>query len=205
MTKQENPQPQYAPQPNPNAQYGPAPQPQNAPYEQQPVNQQYFAQPQAAPVQYVVQAESLKGLKGWLMLFTICFVLIAIGSIGIFFGSMTQSIGVHEVINMLFSPIMAAASITAVVLISMNKVIGKWASIATIIIATLWSIVANIVNFIAPVSTYSSYNSYDYASTSTAETSLPVLISGIIIAILFAALEVLYFLNSRRVKETLVN
>ena len=41
-------------------QYGPAPAEQNASYEQQPVNQQYFAQPQAAPVQYVVMAQSLK-------------------------------------------------------------------------------------------------------------------------------------------------
>jgi len=71
MPKQEPQQPQYAPQPDPNAQYGPAPQPQNTPYEQQPVSQQYFAQPQAAPVQYVVMAESLKGVKGWLIFFDI--------------------------------------------------------------------------------------------------------------------------------------
>jgi hypothetical protein len=68
MARQSSQQPQPSIQ-QPGAadpQYGPAPAEQNIPYEQQPVNQQYFAQPQAAPVQYVVMAQSLKGVKGWL-------------------------------------------------------------------------------------------------------------------------------------------
>ena len=38
---------------------------------QENTNQQYFAQPQAAPVQYVVMANSLKGVKGWLAFLTV--------------------------------------------------------------------------------------------------------------------------------------
>ena len=38
---------------------------------QEDANQQYFAQPSAAPVQYVVMANSLKGVKGWLAFLTV--------------------------------------------------------------------------------------------------------------------------------------
>ncbi len=53
MATQPTPQPPVVPPAgDPNAQYGPVPTEQTTPYQQQPVNQQYFAQPQAAPVQY---------------------------------------------------------------------------------------------------------------------------------------------------------
>ena len=88
MARQSSQQPQPSIQ-QPGAadpQYGPAPVEQNVPYEQQPVNQQYFAQPQAAPVQYVVMAQSLKGVKGWLAFFMVCLVVKPKRSIGCRFG-----------------------------------------------------------------------------------------------------------------------
>ncbi|MDO4780782.1 MAG: hypothetical protein Q4A34_00080 [Candidatus Saccharibacteria bacterium] len=208
MTAKQQPeqsvQPQYAPQPDPNAQYGPAPQPANTPYQQQPVNQQYFAQPQAAPVQYVIQAESLKGLKGWLMFYVVIFVLFAITGLALFFQSMTESIGAAEVISMIFGPIVAAASITAVVLISMNKAIGKWAAIANIAVFTTWSVIASIVSYASPATTTYEYDMITSSSASSASSVL-MLIFSIIITIFFGVLHALYFINSRRVKETLVN
>ena len=87
MARQSSQQPQPSIQ-QPGAadpQYGPAPAEQNVPYEHQPVNQQYFAQPQAAPVQYVVMAQSLKGVKGWLAFFMVCLAIDGVCSVGLFF------------------------------------------------------------------------------------------------------------------------
>lgn len=212
MTAKQQPeqpvQPQYAPQPDPNAQYGPAPQPANTPYQQQSVNQQYFAQPQAAPVQYVVMAESLKGLKGWLMFFTVLFGLQALGMIMVFFGSMLVSASAASIVAMIFSPFIAAAAIATVVLISMGKKLGKWAAIGTIGLSTLYSIIGSIIAFVSPAATRaSSYDAdYYYSSSSvSAESSVPMLIATILATIVVSALYSLYFINSRRVKETLVN
>ena len=128
MPKQEPQQPQYAPQPDPNAQYGPAPQPQNTPYEQQPVSQQYFAQPQAAPVQYVVMAESLKGVV----------------NTAVFFQAIINLSQPENVISLIFSPILVVLAICAVVFITMQKRLGKWLAVATIATAGLGN-VANAV------------------------------------------------------------
>ena len=144
MPKQESQQPQYAPQPDPNAQYGPAPQPQNTPYEQQPVSQQYFAQPQAAPVQYVVMAESLKGVKGWLMFFVICFVIGSLVNTAVFFQAIMNLSQPENVISLIFSPVLVVLAICAVVFITMQKRLGKWLAVATIATAGLGN-VANAV------------------------------------------------------------
>lgn len=189
MPKQEPQQPQYAPQPDPNAQYGPAPQPQNSPYEQQPVNQQYFAQPQAAPVQYVVMAESLKGVKGWLMFFVVCFVIGGIGNIGMFFNAIMNLSQPENIISLIFSPILAVLSICAVVFIAMQKRLGKWLAVATLI-------TAGINNTASMIALHTSGKSGE---------DTPTLIGGIITMLILEGLVILYFFASRRVKETLVN
>lgn len=198
-------QPQYAPQPDPNAQYGPAPQPTGTPYMQQPVNQQYFSQSQAAPVQYVVMAESLKGLKGWLLFFTVCFGLGAITNIAMFFAAMTKSPDALSIVTLIFSPFTAIAAIAAVVLISMNKRIGRWAAIGSIALNTLHGIVTYIIAFVNP--TVSTTTDYASMTTTTTETSLgvPGLISSILVTIIVAVFISLYFVKSRRVQETLVD
>ena len=177
MSKQEPQQPQYAPQPDPNAQYGPAPQPQNTPYEQQPVSQQYFAQPQAAPVQYVVMAESLKGVKGWLMFFVVCFQAIM---------NLSQP---ENVISLIFSPVLVVLAICAVVFITMQKRLGKWLAIATIATAGL----GNVANAVVI-----------YASGRSG-VDVSAFITGIVTMLIVEGLVILYFFASRRVKETLVN
>ena len=189
MPKQEPQQPQYAPQPDPNAQYGPTPQPQNTPYEQQPVSQQYFAQPQAAPVQYVVMAESLKGVKGWLMFFVICFAIGSIGNVTIFFRAITDLSQPENVISLIFSPILVVLSICTVAFIVMQKRLGKWLAVAALATAGLSNIVNTIVMHVS--------------GRSGEDTS--IVISTIVTMIIIEGLIILYFFASRRVKETLVN
>ena len=189
MSKQESQQPQYAPQPDPNAQYGPAPQPQNTPYEQQPVSQQYFAQPQAAPVQYVVMAESLKGVKGWLMFFVVCFVIGSLVNTAVFFQAIMNLSQPENVISLIFSPILVVLAICAVVFITMQKRLGKWLAVATIATAGL----GNVANAVVI-----------YASGRSG-VDVSAFITGIVTMLIVEGLVILYFFASRRVKETLVN
>jgi len=189
MSKQESQQPQYAPQPDPNAQYGPAPQPQNTPYEQQPVSQQYFAQPQAAPVQYVVMAESLKGVKGWLMFFVVCFVIGSLVNTAVFFQAIMNLSQPENVISLIFSPILVVLAICAVVFITMQKRLGKWLAVATIATAGL----DNVANAVVI-----------YASGRSG-VDVSAFITGIVTMLIVEGLVILYFFASRRVKETLVN
>lgn len=170
--------------------YGPAPAPPTTPYPQQPVNQQYFAQPQAAPVQYVVMAESLKGVKGWLLFFTACFALSGLTYIGTFFAAMTDLSTPISVLNLIFTPLLAAAAITTTVFIAMQKKLGKWLAVGTLGFFALYGVITNIVNF---------------ASGNSTTDSAPLLISAIIVGLVVEGLLILYFFVSRRVKETLVN
>lgn len=188
-TMQDNKQP--APQPEQPQTYGPAPAAPATPYQQQPVNQQYFAQPQAAPVQYVVMAESLKGIKGWLLFFTICFALSGIAYITVFFTAMLDLSTASAIVNLIFAPLVAAASIASTVLIAMQKKIAKWVAIGTLGIYALFSTVNVIVQFAV--------------GASDAASSAPLLISAILVSLVLYGLWMLYFVTSKRVKETLIN
>lgn len=186
----EQPVAQPAEQPVQQPTYGATPVNPTTPYQQQPVNQQYFAQPQAAPVQYVVMAESLKGVKGWLLFFTVCFALSGLGYISTFFTSMTNLEMATSVLNLVFAPILAAAAITTTVFIAMQKKLGKWLAIGTLGLFALYSVIGSIVSF---------------ASGTSSADSAPLLISAIITGIVLEGLLMLYFFVSKRVKETLIN
>ena len=135
MARQSSQQPQPSIQ-QPGAadpQYGPAPAEQNASHEQQPVNQQYFAQPQAAPVQYVVMAQSLKGVKGWLAFFMVCLAIDGVCSVGLFFTSLLNLGDPSAVVSVIFMPIIAVLTTVAVVLINLQKKLGKWLAVAALV------------------------------------------------------------------------
>ncbi len=174
-------------QTQPQQTYGPAPVAPSTPYQQQPVNQQYFGQPQAAPVQYVVHAESLKGIKGWLLVFTIGFALAGLGYLGVFFTSISVSASADSIISAIFAPILAAAFFTTVVFVAMQKKLGKWLAIGTLALGAFYTILENIVNFAS--------NKNDSAVS---------LIASIVFTLVIYGLYALYFFTSRRVKETLV-
>jgi len=191
MAKQETQQPQYAPQPDPNAQYGPAPQPQDTPYQQQPVNQQYFAQPQAAPVQYVVMAESLKGIKGWLAFLTIFMGLGGILFTLVFFGSLLDISTAAGVVSVIFAPVVAILSIAAVILINLQKKIARYFSIASYMTGAAYLSVLQIV--------------LSASEPSSDSNNVTTCIAVVALFLLTGALMSLYFILSRRVKETLVD
>lgn len=190
QNNEKGPQPQTQEQPQPpQGNFGPAPVAPNTPYQQQPVNQQYFAQPQAAPVQYVVMAESLKGIKGWLLFFTVIFALSGLGYIGSFFTAMTDISNASAVLNLILSPILAAAAITTTVLIAMQKKIAKWMAVGTLGLFALNGVISTVISF----------------AESGSSNSAPLLISAIITGLIIEGLLMLYFFVSKRVKETLVN
>ena len=191
MAKQETQQPQYAPQPDPNAQYGPAPQPQDTPYQQQPVNQQYFAQPQAAPVQYVVMAESLKGIKGWLAFLTVLMGLGGILFTLVFFGSLLDISTAAGVVSVIFAPVVAILSIAAVILINLQKKIARYFSIASYMTGAVYLSVLQIV--------------LSASEPSSDSNNVTTCIAVVALFLLTGALMSLYFILSRRVKETLVD
>ena len=191
QTQQPQPQqPQYAPQPDPNAQYGPAPQPQNTPYEQQTVNQQYFAQPQAAPVQYVVMAESLKGIKGWLAFLDILMGIGGVLFMMVFFGSLSDINTAFGAVSVIFSPIVSILSITTVILINLQKKIARYFSIASYMAGAAYLSTLQIVLFAS--------------ETRSSSKDITACIAGIVLYLLTSILLSLYFILSKRVKETLV-
>ncbi|OYX43292.1 hypothetical protein B7Y94_01945 [Candidatus Saccharibacteria bacterium 32-49-12] len=158
--------------------------PQHTPSVDQPVEQQYFAQPQAAPVQYVVAADSLKGVKGWLLLFVVSFALIGLTFIPVFFAAFTN----FSLLNLTLAPVIAILSTLSAVFISIQKRTGKWLAIGTLVALALYTVISRVIVFMES-------QVRDHAAT---------LVSSIVVSLVIYGLLVLYFLFSKRVKETLV-
>lgn len=183
-------------------------------YQQQPTdpNMQQPYQPVMQPnTQYVIMQQSLQGVSGWLIFFLICFGIAALGYIWTFFASMLALSTAVGIVGLIFSPILAGGYITSVVLIAMRKRLGKLITLITLGVSAVFTVISNIVAYVmvsdvasAIDRSYSIYSSSDYASTTVAH-SLPLLIAGIVVSIVTHALIALYFILSKRVKETLVN
>ena len=196
MDKQnEQPKQPKASKPNATQQlFSPAPAPAETPYEKQPVNQQYFAQPQAAPVQYVVMAPSLKGVKGWLAFFMVILAIDALIYVGVFFNSLLNLSVATSVISAIMAPIIVALSISAVVTINMQKKLGKRLAIATYLVTLLHSVINIIVTNVGVPG-----NGFDTT------TDIVNAISGLTSQVIVSGLLCLYFCVSKRVKETLID
>lgn len=158
-----------------------APEQQQAPYEQQTVQQQYFAQPNAAPVQYVIAQQSLKGLRGWLLFFTIAAGVYAFGTISIFIESLV-SFTSTQIVDVILTPFLFASAVAAIVLTALEKKLAKFVFIGMFVLAYLYGIITNAVSGLQAAA----------------------LISSILVGGLMVGLISLYFLTSKRVKETLV-
>lgn len=155
-----------------------------------PVQQtQYFAADQKDnnPVQYVVMADSLKGVKGWLLFFVIVFGLSGIGYISMFFGAMNDLSVASNILNLIFTPILAALAITTVVFIAQEKKLGKLLSVATLGAMALYTILTTIVS----------------AASGEEYMNVAGVISSIVVTLVMTGLVGLYFFVSKRVKETL--
>lgn len=190
-------QPPQQPQPNiqqPGAvdpQYRPVSAEHNITYEQQPVSQQYFAQSQAAPVQYIVMAQSLKGVKGWLAFFMVCLAIDGVCSVGLFFTSLLNLGNLSAIVSVIFMPIIVVLTTAAAVSINLQKKLGKWLAVAALVASFFYSVSSEVVDSVVkrPPDVGSIIN---IAST--------IIVSGIVTGLLC-----LYFFVSKRVKETLVN
>ena len=147
----------------------------------------YFANSNGAQVQYVMQAESLKGVKGWLMFFVVVFALMGIGFISTFFDAFASSgdSTAESVVNIIFGIPLAAGALASVVLISMQKKLGKLVAMGTLAVAALYGLIDVFVN--------------------ESEDETAVKIGSAITGLVLYGLLILYFVVSKRVKETLVN
>lgn len=181
-----------------------APQQPQAP---QGYDQQAYPQQQ---VQYVVMQQSLKGIAGWLIFFLICFGIASLGYIVAFFSSMLSLPSALAIIGLIFSPLLAAGYIASIILISMQKKLGRLAVWITLGVSAVYSAINSIIAYITASNAVSSYSSYyssyssSYSSGYTART-LPIVIGVILASIVAHGLIMLYFFMSKRVKETLVN
>ncbi|QQR51196.1 DUF2569 family protein [Candidatus Saccharibacteria bacterium] len=90
----------------------------------------------------------------------------------------------------IFAPFLAITALGAVVFISMQKKLGKLAAMTYIGVAVLYSVINAIVSFASGVGSSS---------------NIATLMGSIVGTIVFGGLMILYFVQSRRVKETLVN
>lgn len=180
----QHPQTEPAPQVpvQPEQQYAqPTPEQQQVPYEQQPVQQQYFAQPNAAPVQYVIAQQSLKGLRGWLLFFTIVSGLAALTYVGMLVSAFS-AFSAERVADVIFLPILLAAAIGSVVLVALEKQIAKYVFIGFYGAAFLYGIINSAIIGV----------------------EVAPLITSILVGGLWVLFVTLYFLTSKRVKETLI-
>ena len=186
------PQQPYMQQPQPMMQTPMQPQPQmQSQMAPQPMPGQY-AQPQQ-PMQYVMMQQSLKGVGGWLMFFIIWFGIVALSDIALFFVAMMNLSLPSNVVSMIFTPILAGGYIASLVLLSMEKRIAKILSWITIGVSAVYSIVNMIVLFAAG------------GVDSTGErVTVFTLLSFITLSVAVHSLMALYFVLSKRVKETLV-
>ncbi|MGB2686878.1 hypothetical protein IPP92_03040 [Candidatus Saccharibacteria bacterium] len=178
-------------QPHHQGDHAPAQPPaaEQPPVQQQPVNP-YFAQSQGAPVQYIVASQSLKGIGGWLLFWVIILGLAGVGYVTLFFAALTNLDSPSAVVMAIFAPFLAITALGAVVFISMQKKLGKLAAMTYIGVAVLYSVINAIVSFASGVGSSS---------------NIATLMGSIVGTIVFGGLMILYFVQSRRVKETLVN
>ena len=186
------PQQPYMQQSQPMMQAPMQPQPQMQPQmAPQPMPGQY-PQPQQ-PMQYVMMQQSLKGVGGWLMFFIVWFGIVALSDIAMFFVAMMNLSLPSNVVSMIFTPILAGGYIASLVLLSMEKRIAKILSWITIGVSAVYSIVNMIVLFAAG------------GVDSTGErVTVFTLLSFITLSVAVHSLMALYFVLSKRVKETLV-
>lgn len=149
---------------------------------------------QSADRQFKPSGESYVGIKDWLRTFVILFALQAASDIYSLFSSFANPIGVWEVIGIICHIISGVMATSAAVLILMRKKIGKQVAIANIVVGTV------------PYAVYMSAVGVATNSEIKDAGSAVVLIGGVTLLVVLTNIAcILYFLKSRRVKETLVN
>lgn len=184
------------------------PVPNNAPSDQGWPDQT----PQPTQIQYVVAQQSLEGIAGMLVLWIIIFSLTAISMVSAFFmyifNPALNSTG-SGIVTIIFAPLIAAACLYAVFLIATRKKLAIKVSIGAIGVMVLQSIINTIVISATASTVVDELSSSSFMITeATTQTAQSALVGGAIAAImgtlLYGGLVALYFLTSKRVKQTFV-
>jgi len=161
------------------------------------------------PVRYVVAQPSLNGVSGILIFWIVVFAFSGLGMISSFFLTVFDSEAISlptGVITAIFSPLLAGALFTTVVLIALRKKLAVLASFATVCAMSLFTIIISITSVAILSNRIDQYlyflydldtaNTYKQAATGEALTLVAT-------ALIFAGLVSLYFFTSKRVKQTL--
>ena len=145
--------------------------------------------PTPAKIQYVVMQRSLNGIGGWLIFWMVIFSLNGLGFIARFFTQLTTgATTASEIVTTIFAPFIAISCIASVIVIALRKMYGKLASIASIGVMALYSVINSVIT----------------ASEGASSAGVGAAVSGIIATIVFSGLMILYFVSSKRIKQTLV-
>lgn len=182
------------------------PTPNEQPKEATPSTPEQSAPAQQPQViqQYVVTEQSLKGLGGWLVFWIVVFSLASVGYLMAFAGLLvgsdygSDSVTGARVLGLIFTPLLFLAYLAASVLIIMQKKMGRLAALVTLGISALYTVLGIIVGYASSVSASSYYSS-------ASEKALPVVVASIFATLIMHGLIGLYFVVSKRAKETLVN
>ena len=146
---------------------------------------------QSADRQFKSSGESYVGIKDWLRTFVILFAMQAAYDIYSLFLLLINPIGLREIIDIICTIIFGTMAIAATVLILMRKKIGKQVAIANIVVGTVLYAV-----YMSAVGVATNSEIKDAGSA--------VVLIGVItlLAVLTNIACILYFLKSRRVKES---
>ena len=178
----------------------------------QPVAQpQPLQQPQMQQVQYVIQEKSLTGVGGWLIFWLIVLGMYALYGVIFTFVWISALVGGSSdpnlVVATIFTPLIAASFIVTIVMITMQKKLGKimaWTSFGLLaLFSTVMAIVAMAREYCTSYSSYSYYSSYTPTCSHMQASGIVMMIGLIITAWVGAGLVSLYFLKSKRVEATL--
>jgi O-antigen/teichoic acid export membrane protein len=153
---------------------------------------QYVQVPvQQVQVQAVKNIQDLHGLGGWLMFFLICFVLSSLSFFSVtIFGIFTPTNTVTSIVTAIFAPLIFSIAALSATLIILQQKIARYTSIAVYGVSVLFTATTTI--------------------TALTETSITggaawgSAIVSIFASLLVSGLLSLYFIQSKRVKETLV-
>lgn len=163
--------------------------PQAAPAPTPPPQSSTPAQP--GQVQYIVTERSLNGVGGWLIFWIIIFSIMGIGFVVSFFnaidtaGYYTDAAATSRTLLLIFAPLLGVGYLASTVLIALRKKLGQTASIATLGVTALYSVISALV-------------------AAGSAISLGATAGGILASLIFFGLMILYFVVSKRVKQTLV-
>lgn len=151
----------------------------------QPIEQTTQQPPQQIQYVNIINQKSLDGIGGWLLLWLILFAICGIGYITMFFLAISGTEpAMHQLYTIILSPLIGIGSILSAVLIGMRKKYAKLVCVATLAINLIYFI----INIIADPKGES------FAITAGTVSSFLVIYG----------LFILYFMVSKRVKQTLI-